>query len=297
MDNIEDRLLAKWLDGSITQDEKVSLSEAYDLDYLEKLLGQQNQFQLAEKPESELWDNLEPQLNPKSSSRKWMIYLALAALIATLSFWLINFKSTAIKSKQAQNKTYLLADNSEVILSPNSQIVFQQNGFSKKRTVELSGQALFKVQKGGSFIVSMPQGKVHVLGTSFEIWEKGNQMKVNCLSGKVAVINNQGKKVELTKSEGVFLNNQSFSAVNTLDNLTAEFLSDKVKYQQIGMAQFKEEIERFYEKEIVLKDVDLEKSFSGVLVLNDFDKAISYIAQTMNWKYELFEQKVILSPK
>ncbi|HVI45151.1 MAG TPA: FecR domain-containing protein [Chitinophaga sp.] len=86
----------------------------------------------------------------------------------------------------------MLADGSEVLLSPGSSIRFNESFLSdKSRAIYLSGKALFKVagDKGKPFIVYSDKLATTVLGTSFTVqsFMDNDVIKVKLHAGKVQV--------------------------------------------------------------------------------------------------------------
>ena len=73
-------------------------------------------------------------------------------------------------------------------------------------------------------------------------------------------------------------------ATHSLQN--AEFLGSRYSYQRISLLSLASEIERYYDIDVTLDGIDNKKYFSGVLILDDVDKASSYIAETLDIKYE-----------
>ena len=64
---------------------------------------------------------------------------------------------------------FILPDGSKVWLNSGSSISYP-SGFGETRSIELSGEAYFEVEKGNiPFIISTEYGKVEVKGTSFNV--------------------------------------------------------------------------------------------------------------------------------
>lgn len=136
----------------------------------------------------------------------WLAAAALAGLAVGL-LWLFRPASTPLKAthetaaaatermterKNTADKpvSILLADNSEVLLSPNSSIRFYERFLSQKeRIVQLSGEALFKVagDKSRPFVVYADQLATTVLGTSFTVqaFAESDVITVKLHEGKV----------------------------------------------------------------------------------------------------------------
>ena len=95
--------------------------------------------------------------------------------------------STGIRSMQSVT----LPDGTEVQLGPNSRMTYPSKFGSRKRVVQLEGQAFFDVNKNPRkpFIVHSSDMDIQVLGTAFEVfnYEIETQAEVILLSGKVNV--------------------------------------------------------------------------------------------------------------
>ncbi|NML37915.1 DUF4974 domain-containing protein [Chitinophaga sp. G-6-1-13] len=173
------------------------------LEYFRNSPGEWNKYMTEED-----WDNFEengevdPALSEKmfkavssntfKTTRKttvtWLAAAALAGLVMGL-LWMYRPaskqlmatretpSSTAERMTERKNvsdrpMSIILADNSEVVLSPNSSIRFYEPFISdKERMVQLSGEALFKVtgDKGRPFVVYADKLATTVLGTSFTV--------------------------------------------------------------------------------------------------------------------------------
>lgn len=89
----------------------------------------------------------------------------------------------SVKTNQ-QTQAVALPDGSVVLLNQNSEIEYQKD--FGDRQVTLHGEAFFKVQKAEvPFVVSTSNGKVTVLGTSFNVQEDEKQLAVEVETGSV----------------------------------------------------------------------------------------------------------------
>ncbi len=303
MSESEDILLSKWLQNKLSAEEKLMLEEQYDLESLALILERQKTLEIQTVSSDQLWDQLDSKLSHEtkvdknqSGSRRKLIWVALILLIgASLAFLLLAGSEKTIQSAKGEQVRHLMADGSIILIAPGSSITFNEKDWSNKREIQLEGQAFFDVEKGGSFVVESNQGVVKVLGTEFEIWESGKQMKVQCFEGSVSVGNLTGAEKILGVNDAIDLNNQRFSDVYNHGQLEATFKSGQMKYRAINVASLATELERFYNISVRLEKIDLNKSFTGILVLNDLEKAVEYLSKTMNWEYDLNEQNLIFS--
>src|SRR5690606_22489623 len=97
---------------------------------------------------------------------------------------------------------FLLPDNSKVVLNSDSEAEYKSWNWNKKRSVELKGEAFFKVAKGKTFDVNTSLGKVTVVGTQFNVKARDNRFDVTCFEGKVKVTY-KNEEVFLTPGESV----------------------------------------------------------------------------------------------
>ena len=303
MNTDKDILLSKWLQGTISESELAVLSDQYELDLLSEILAKQDHFDLEIKDPAQLWDSLNTKISaqrkPDTSHSRRRLFLIglLAILVGAIIYFFFSSKNVLQKviSPKSETVPHLFADQSEVILSPGSAISYDELDWDKERRITLVGQAFFKVKSGSPFIVDAGPGTVSVLGTEFEIWEKDGDMKVTCVEGRVKVENLSGDKQTISIGQSVSLNSAKMSDVMTHTLKNAEFLSGRYNFQKINIVSLTSEIERFYNVAVSLENIDHNINFSGVLLLDDIDKACSYIAETLDLKYERTLQSIKFS--
>ncbi|MEM7572797.1 MAG: FecR domain-containing protein [Bacteroidota bacterium] len=134
------------------------------------------------------------------SSQGYFRWIAAAAAVIILVVGFTKFLPTAEPSTSwiavstlfGEQKTVMLPDGSEVILNANSQLRYpagEWNGIQERR-VELEGEAFFKVQRqteGSPFIVESGGMEVEVLGTQFNVYQRGYESEVILAEGLVAI--------------------------------------------------------------------------------------------------------------
>lgn len=299
MESPKDILLAKWLNKTISAEELEVLQQDYELEELDSVLRQLRGFDLDLKDSSVIWQHINSQLNApdvtgqtKTKSSKtisWLRFIIIGAGLFLLGFLLSQWfgsKGKVITSPKAQTVNQVIADNTQFILSPGSSIDFDESTWSSARDIHLAGHVYFDVSTGPKFTVKTQAGSITVLGTQFEVWEKDGSMKVNCLEGRVEVMNLKGQSEIITKNESVYINDGILNAKSAHSLQKAEFLTSRYNYEKISIVSLAEELERYYNIDVTLDQIDTNINFSGILILDDVDKACSYIAETLNLKYE-----------
>lgn len=263
-----DVLLAKFMAGEATSEERDFLLNWKNANVQNQKIFEQSEslwkkaFDLP--PQSfnadRAWNKIEPVLEssslPTQETKKvkfrigapW--YAAAAAGILAFLFY-FNLNSEQAKTfKYAANQidTVQLPDNSTIILAKNSSVSYNYDG--KKRNVELSGNAYFKVAKDQQhpFIISTKLGAIEVVGTSFDVIENSDTLTVLVNTGKVKVA----------------------PSISDLDTV-AEIYTANQKAQAVGNKVIKskvEETDKFWRtKQLRFNNATISK------VLNDLAKA------------------------
>lgn len=294
MEQEENTLWSKWLAGTITPKERAALAQKVDLDQLESVLAQQKAFELSVQPVEQMWKDFEQRQSkdkdvaarPQTRYRatQWLVaVLVLLGLIAAVAYYL-GTKPDKIETAPGESTIKVFAEGTKVELSPGSVLSFKEESWKEERSLSLQGQAFFDVSKGKPMTIYTPQGKIAVLGTQFDIWEMEDQLRVQCFEGKVSV-SAGGKKAILKAKEWVSLNKNTLSAVGTFSQAEPDWKRQERVYQKIPLPLVLQDIERFYAIRFEAA-VALHDDFSGVIPTQDLEKALAYLAQSMNWQYE-----------
>ncbi len=124
---------------------------------------------------------------PKRSSWAWVAAAAAVVGVLFLTRVLLSPRQQELVATTEYNSA-LLADSSQVVLSPTSRLVVV---LGEERSVELTGQAYFEVKRDEQrpFVVHTTNIDVTVLGTAFEVtaFEGNDTVMVRVRHGKVLV--------------------------------------------------------------------------------------------------------------
>lgn len=300
MDNPKDILLSQWLEGTLTVEQQSALGEIYDLDELDAILSMQQQLTFdGVFAKEDIWANIKndivPSASPKSNtSRSRWVYLGLglAILLAGL-YWFFSQQSQVNQTPAGKTEEILFADNTKIILAPLSEVRYDTSEWKKERKIELKGHAYFDVSKGSRFTVTGQQGTVTVMGTQFEIWQSPDQMQVQCTEGSVQVQDENSNSTIIRAGQRVSISYEILGASQGISEGMG-FINGILTYDNISPEDIAKEINRFYNIDVVYNLVDKQETYTGVFPLDDLEKAISYIAKTMQWEYEIMpDDKVI----
>lgn len=240
------QLLQKYLRGECTPQEKLFVEHWYGL--LETETGESGQeIDLAEL-EGRLWNQIQQKMDTdeladetpvipiRTVSYRW---LGIAASLILVGIWFYAKNPIDLKSiypltansqtdwiersnTSAQPLAIHLEDGSTVQLAPKSSLRFPKRFAVENRTVYLTGDAFFSIQKMPSrpFYVHTDKVVTKVLGTSFFIRTllTNRQVRVEVVTGRVTVYKEEEEKE--ASSNGVVLGpNQTATFYSREDHL------------------------------------------------------------------------------
>lgn len=223
------------------------------------------------KPKEEVWKNLAAQIkDPKVIQMRpkikyWQMAIAASVvLVLSLGFFMrtytVNFKALTGQHKHTQ-----LPDGSLISLNAESEISYQPYWWWRNRHVVLNGEAYFEVKKGKSFRVESTLGHIEVLGTSFNVFSRGERYEVTCVTGKIkvdaastkhSVILHPEEKASLQRT-GQFNVEESVNIENS-----KAWISNKMVFTSVLLNEVFEEIERQYNVTIIWSG-DLSQRYTG----------------------------------
>ena len=126
---------------------------------------------------------------PKTVRLQWVKYAVAASILLLLGYTgFINLYTKTIYCPKGQHLSFVLPDQSEVELNANSSLSYKPYWWKFSRKVKFEGEGFFEITKGSKFEIESNYGKTYILGTSFNIYARGNQYKVTCYTGKVKVV-------------------------------------------------------------------------------------------------------------
>ncbi len=213
----DDRFLARWLNGDLTEEEQIAFEQSEDYQNLSRVLAGVDQLAPQSFATEALLQQIKSRISiarastPVRRLRPW--YLAAAAVVLTLLaawfFWPKRNLQTFV-AQVGQQVPGTLPDASAFTLNAQSRLEFDAATWHQKRVVKLEGEAYFSVEKGETFTVETPLGSVRVLGTRFNVNAHNEVLSVVCFEGKVSVQGiNQTKPQVLTPGQTLRISQQA----------------------------------------------------------------------------------------
>jgi len=294
----KDTLLARWLTDDLTSKEAQDFkaSEAYQS--YEKISAYANQLETPPYDTAKAWDAISDQTIHKVKVRplyyKWATGIAASIVLLFGMFYGLNVGTTTYQSDFGAQLSVVLPDGSEAILNANSEIEFNKTDWeNEKRTLELDGEAYFKVKKGSLFMVKTSKGTVEVLGTQFNVNSFANTLEVKCYTGKVRVSDATNKAILTTGNAYRIIDTVEENwTFKTTDN---SWLNNENTFYNTPLSNVFVSLENQFKISIENKNSYLNQRFTGSFFNDDKNLALKTVLEAMNISYVFNKNNVILA--
>ncbi len=291
-------LIKKWLSDSLTQEERIAFEALEDTPFHKGIIEDASKFRashFSEMPDFETFKKrvAEPGLSVKMLHRiRPMLRLA-SVLIVGLGIYYFFFlnKTTEVQTLVAEKTTIELPDASRVVLNALSEVRYNEKDWGKKREIELEGEAFFDVAKGAKFDVVTTKGTVSVLGTEFNVKQRGKFFEVTCYEGTVRVVTNE--KTEILEVGDEFKWNMGDVITSRHIQKVPQWTNNRSDFQRIPVSEVLAELERQYDVKLTVDGVDVNQLFTGTFRHTDLEDALSSISEPLGLKYEVIKPKLV----
>ena len=291
--------LAKWLAGEMTKSELEAFEKSPDFETYNKIKDISSELEVSEFNSQEMYQNIINRKKKKKVVRLQDLWYMKVAAILVIALGLTLLAKPYISSTEyalaGARNTFLLPDNSEIVLNSGSEIQYKKWNWDNDRSLNLKGEAFFKVAKGEKFTVKTELGTVTVVGTKFNIKSIGENFEVECYEGKVKVAFAE-KTLFLTKGENVVVQKNTKIESLPLTNSQPSWMENEIKFNSNSLQEIIDEIEIQYNVNIK-NTANSNQSFTGTVPLNDLDAALQIISKTYQLNYKKTYKEIIISAK
>ena len=283
-----DTYLAKWLAGEMPKDELQDFkkSDTYaDYKFLIDVVDG------LETPDYNQQKNFSATLNKIAEQKpitkvrtlipNWAY--AVAASVVLFLGYTFFFQETTYQAELAEQTSFELPDGSEVLLNAGSEIAFNTFNWENNRTLDLTGEAYFKVKKGSKFTVLTKEGSVAVLGTQFSVNSRNNFYNVTCFEGKVQVTSGKLNHI-LTLGKAISIQDKIATPYTVIET-TPSWTAQESSFNNVAISEVVTELERQYNITITGKNNLQDAYFSGRFSHTNLQQAIITIFDTMEIPY------------
>jgi transmembrane sensor len=217
------------------------------------------------KSKEEIWAEMESKLSERPQGRiiqlsiKRIISYSVAAAfiigLGLLSF--LRFYQEELVCPYGQHVSVKLPDGSRVTLNAGSEISYHPYWWKYQRKIHFSGEAFFEVKKGNRFEVISDKASTTVLGTSFNIYSRNQEYRVNCITGKVMIKTKDNQTEVLTKNESSVVGQDNKIVKLQDENLNKNavaWMKNEFIFTSMPLKDIYEELERQFDIEITGKE-------------------------------------------
>ncbi|OSY88565.1 hypothetical protein WH52_07415 [Tenacibaculum holothuriorum] len=296
----DDTFLAKWLNNELTPLELEEFKKSPNFSLYEKIADKSSELSVPTFEKEKLFAKIQNKVHEEKKGKvkplftRWM-YGAAASVVILLGLVYYLTLSTVYETGFGEQLAFKLPDASEVILNSKSSVSFNEKLWKKSRSINLVGEAYFKVKKGSKFVVTTKEGFVTVLGTQFNVNTKKNFIEVKCFEGKVKVksvndeaILTQGKafrQIEKTSEKWSFKEQQPSWKLGETN-----FTSTPLKYVIKAL-------ENQFDIKFNTSRIDLNQRYTGSFTHENLNIALQTVFAPMKIEATFVDEKTVLLVK
>jgi ferric-dicitrate binding protein FerR (iron transport regulator) len=289
-------ILAKWLANNITAQELEAFKKTKDYELFSKIAFESEGFSRAQINKSEVYNSILQKIETKKNAKikplfpKWVTAVA-ASIVLLISLVYFLPTNTTSTSGFGEQLAIMLPDSSEVILNSKTKLSYNKNNWNKNRTLNLEGEAYFKVTKGSTFTVETSEGQIAVLGTQFSVLQDNGFLLVKCFEGKVKV-ESHGNIVYLTQGKVYkYFNGTDYNEEKIIAQTKPSWINGESTFKSVPLKVVFKSLEKQYNITIKNDKIDDSKLFTGSFVHSNISQALEAVMLPMQIKYELFSDK------
>lgn len=280
--NKEETFLARWMNNELNPSELEAFQKHRDYALYEKIVSKSEKLaappydksKLLHRVQNQIKDNEKPKQKTRSIYTRISIAIAASVAIFFGIFYFTNI-STIYNTSFGEQLAVNLPDGSEVILNAKSSIKFKEKEWDRSRTIDLIGEAYFKVKKGSKFTVRTALGDVEVLGTEFNVNLDQGFIEVQCYEGKV-LVTSKNKKIYLTQGKG-FRAAESFAEEWEFKAQQPSWQHGESTFTSVPLQYVVDAIAHQYNVTIITKDIDVNQRFTGVFTHGNLKVALETV--------------------
>ncbi|MBW2962175.1 FecR family protein [Mesonia aestuariivivens] len=288
----EEKLIQKWLDGELSQEERAALEQLDAFKDYQKIATASQYFKAPKFDADTTYKKIKEDIqNSDHNSSNWLSVFGKIAAILVLAFisytMFFSNSSEEFTTQIASTEEIKLPDNSTLQLNASSHLNFSEDHWSENRLVNLDGEAFFKVAKGETFTVQTALGAVSVRGTQFNVKQRDQIFIVTCYEGLVEV-KTKNKTVLLPAGKEFRQINQT-SIVENISEITPTWTKGESSFTSIPIQEVLNELERQYQVTIQVKNLTFDKNqtFTGSFVHRNLDQALKAITIPFHFTYKI----------
>ncbi|WP_069130266.1 FecR family protein [Rhodohalobacter halophilus] len=213
--------------------------------------------------------------------KKWVWAAAAVSLILFTSIFLLRQtlqNEPSLLAEATESITSIeLQDGSTVTLRPNSRL-YQNETAEEQLSYSLSGEALFEVTHNPDrkFVVKTTEGRVRVLGTTFNLSERNNETSVYLIEGRIAFETaDLNQSVTLLAGEAATIRDLQLSEpFNFEEMLVTSWTQNRLTFSDRSAGSIVNELEFHYGIEIEMNESARSEILGGSITLENVTQSL-----------------------
>lgn len=294
----QNHLIQKWLSNELTPEERKEFHDLEDASFLESIIEDASAFKASEFSKVDSFEvfkkNLEKTETPIKKLDWFRPVLKIAAVIAVIFgiYYIFPSDNLIIEQTIAAEKTTIeLPDASQIVLNAGSKVEYNKKDWNNNRSITLEGEAFFDVAKGAKFDVVTTKGTVTVLGTEFNVKQRGDIFEVACFEGTVRVTMENRTEI-LHVGDHIKFNGKEISTGTHVEE-SPNWTRNMSQFSRIPLSEVIAELERQYDIKVIVEDIDKNQLFTGGFIQNDLESALIGITEPLSLKYEIIKPDTV----
>jgi ferric-dicitrate binding protein FerR (iron transport regulator) len=292
--NTED-FLAKWANGELSDSELEAFEKSEEFDFYNSILEGTDVLEVPPFDKEGLFKKVQEEKIKESKVvrlfPKWTYAAAATIAILLAATFMLNQK-TAYSTDYGEQRAILLPDGSEAILNAKSQVKFDERNWKEDRSINMKGEAFFKVKKGKTFKLITNDGLVTVLGTQFSVNSTQKVFEVLCFEGQVKV-EKDGLSEVISKGQAVRVMGTVFEAWS-LSESEPSWLQKESDFRNAPLHQVIKALENQFEISINSDAIDSQMRFTGSFTHTNLEKALRTVFEPLEIKFTFKKENSII---
>ncbi|MEH6535559.1 MAG: FecR family protein [Psychroserpens sp.] len=303
LNNEKDTFLAEWLEGKLSDTALKSLVSEADFNAFLKIRKGIETFEVLDSSTDASFEKIQENITQKSTKvrklnpNSWLIGVAASIVLFFGLFSILGDDMITIETNYGEHKTIALLDGSEVILNSKSTLTYNEDDWESNRTLNLDGEAYFKVKKGSTFTVETQNGNVNVLGTQFNVNSVSDLFEVICFEGKVSVQTKNEDYLLLPTNSVRRINGNTIEKWET-SGANPTWIHGESSFKSVPLKYVISALESQYQITIHDKDIDQKQIYTGSFTHKDLNIALKTVFKSLQIRYiEKEKGNIYLSTK
>ncbi len=285
-------LIQKWLTDELSEQEMKAFEQLDDYPELTVIIENAMYFKASEFSTVDDFETFSKRLEKDTvpvRKLNWVKpFLKIASVFViglALSYFFLFNRDVEINTLAGEKTTIELPDASTVVVNAQSEISYSKRKWNDEREVHLTGEAYFKVAKGAKFDVITSEGIVSVLGTQFNVKQRGSYFEVECFQGVVKVTSPNATEQLTAGNRFRFSNGKASLGKTTYQN--PQWTKNVSSFERVPLAEVIAELERQYDIKVRMENVEADRLFTGGFVHDSLENALKSISEPLDLGYRI----------